>query len=185
MDSPTNGSLSSGAGQDGETGEWYPLSLQYRPYTADGPDVRQTSIGGDVLPDGSRENRSYAGSTSRISNEADLDAFERAVAAVEASGRDVPVITVLKANNPTVPTEFEAESDAIVVGFGTSDQALIETALGLSEPRGRLPIGFPESMDAVEAQLEDVPEDTEPYVDSAGNTYEFGFGLDHDGPITG
>ncbi|WP_066586788.1 glycoside hydrolase family 3 N-terminal domain-containing protein [Cellulomonas timonensis] len=183
MSSPNNGGNFTNAGLDTETGEFYPLSLQYRPYTADGANVRTTSIAGDILADGSKENRSYFGKTSRIANESDLDAFERAVAAVEASGKDIPVITVLKANNPTVPTEFEAKSDAILVGFGISDQALIEVALGLSEPQGRLPIGFPASMDAVEAQLEDVGEDTEVYVDSAGNAYEFGFGLNYAGVI--
>ena len=185
MNSPNNGNIRDDVGQDGETGEWYPLSLQYRPYTADGPDVRRTSISGDVLADGSRENRSYFGSTSRVANESHLDALERAVAAVEASGRDIPVITVLKADNPTVPTELEPVSDAVLVAFGISDQALVEVALGLHEPRGRLPITFPASMDAVEAQLEDVPEDTEPYVDGAGNAYGVGFGLDFAGPVAG
>lgn len=184
MDSPNSGAVFANSGHDEETGEWYPLSLQYRPYTADGENVRQVSISGDLLPDGTQENRSYYGNTSRVSNESDLDAFERAVAAVEASGRDIPVITVLRANNPTVPAEFEAQSDAILVGFGVSDQALIETAIGLNEPQGRLPIAFPASMDAVEKQLEDVQEDTDPYVDSAGNSYLFGFGLNYAGPIS-
>src|SRR6478736_518675 len=185
MDSPSSGAVFANSGHDETTGEWYPLSLQYRPYTADGENVRKVSISGDLLADGTQENRSYFGNTSRTSNESDLDAFERAVAAVEASGKDIPVITVLKAKNPTVPAEFEAKSDAILVGFGVSDQALIETAIGLNEPQGRLPIGFPASMDAVEAQLEDVQEDTEPYVDSAGNSYLFGFGLNYAGPIEG
>ncbi|GAA4890189.1 hypothetical protein GCM10025789_03330 [Tessaracoccus lubricantis] len=185
MSSPNNGNLASNAGLDTEAGEWYPLSLQYRPYTADGPDVRRTSISGDILDDGTRENRSYFGNTSRIANESTLEAFERAVAAVEASGKDIPVITVLKAINPVVPSEFEDASDAIVVGFGTSDQALIEVALGLHEPQGRLPIAFPASMEAVEAQLEDVGEDMEAYVDSAGNMYDYGFGLNYAGPIAG
>lgn len=184
MNSPSSGAVFANSGHDKETGEWYPLSLQYRPYTADGEHVRQVSISGDILPDGTRENRSYYGHTSRTSNEADLDAFERAVAAVAASGKDIPVITVLKASNPTVPTEFEADSDAILVGFGVSDQALIETVIGLHEPQGRLPIAFPASMDAIEKQLEDVQEDTEPYVDSAGNTYTFGFGLGYSGPLS-
>lgn len=185
MASPKSGALFANSGRDADTGAFYPLSLQYRPYTADGPHVRQVSISGDILPDGTKENRSYFGQTSRISNESALDAFERATAAVAASGKDIPVITVLKANNPTVPTEFEASSDAILVGFGVSDQALIETAIGLNEPQGRLPIGFPASMDAVESQLEDVQEDTEPYVDAAGNSYLFGFGLNYAGPIEG
>jgi beta-glucosidase len=185
MDSPSSGAVFANSGHDETTGEWYPLSLQYRPYTADGANVRQVSISGDILADGTQENRSYFGHTSRTSNEADLDAFERAVAAVEASGKDIPVITVLKAKNPTVPAEFEAKSDAIIVGFGVSDQALIETAIGLHEPQGRLPIAFPASMDAVEKQLEDVQEDTDPYVDAAGNSYLFGFGLNYSGPIAG
>lgn len=183
MKSPANGNPFTSAGHDAETGEWYPLSLQYGPYTADGAHVRQTSISGDILPDGTKENRSYFGKSARISNSSDLEAFNRAVAAVAAAGKTIPVITLLKATNPTVPAEFEAKSNAILVGFGVSDQALIETAIGTSEPQGRLPIGFPISMDAVEAQLEDVGEDTEPYVDSAGNSYKFGFGLNYSGPI--
>lgn len=184
ISSPVNGTHFSTVGHDPGTGTWYPLSLQYRPYTADGEHVRRVSISGDLLPDGTRENRSYYGQTSRIANEADLDAVERAAAAVEASGRDIPVITVLKATNPTVPAEFEALSDAILVGFGVSDRALVETALGLHEPRGRLPMAFPASMDAVEAQLEDVGGDTEPYTDAAGNVYAIGFGLGYGGVVT-
>lgn len=185
MDSPNNGDNFSAAGKDAETGEWYPFSLQYRPYTADGDNVRKVSIAGDILEDGTQENRSYFGNTSRISNEADLDAFERAVAAVEASGNDIPVITVLKAVNPIIPAEFEADSDAILVSFGTSDQAVFDVATGAYEPTGRLPIQFPANMDTVEAQLEDVAKDMTPYTDAAGNAYDFGFGLNYSGPIAG
>ncbi|MHA7132865.1 glycoside hydrolase family 3 N-terminal domain-containing protein [Oerskovia turbata] len=184
MDSPDNGSNFTKAGRDAETGAWYPLSLQYRPYTADGENVRKTSIAGDIQADGTQENRSYFGATSRIANESDLDAFERAAAAVEASGKDIPVITVLKAINPVVPAEFEGKSDAIVVGFGTSDKALIEVALGLYEPQGRLPMQFPANMDTVEAQFEDVAKDMTPYTDAAGNAYDYGFGLNYSGPIS-
>lgn len=184
MNSPDNGGTFTNAGRDGETGEFYPLSLQYRPYTADGENVRQTSISGDILEDGTVENRSYYGNTSHILNEADLDAFERAVGAVEASGKEIPVVTVLKAINATIPTEFEADSDAIIVGFGTSDQALFDVALGLHEPAGRLPIQFPANMDTVEAQLEDVAKDMTPYTDTTGNVYDYGFGLNYEGVIS-
>jgi len=185
MNSPDNGGTFTNAGRDPETKDFYPLSLQYRPYTADGDNVRKTSISGDLLEDGTRENRSYYGKTSKVLNEADLDAFERAVDAVEASGKDIPVLTVLKAANATIPAEFEADSDAIVVGFGTSDQALIEVALGLYEPKGRLPIQFPADMDTVEAQLEDVAKDMTPYTDANGNAYDYGFGLNYAGVIAG
>lgn len=183
MRSPSAGAVFENSGYDAATGSYYPLSLQYRPYTADGANVRKVSIGGDTLPDGTKENRSYAGNTSKVSNEADLDAFERTVAAVGATGKDIPVVVALKANNPVVPTEFEQAADAIVVGFGVSDKALIEMALGLHEPHGRLPIGFPASMDAVEAQSEAIAGDTETFVDESGNDWKFGFGLNFSGPI--
>ncbi|MFW7414372.1 glycoside hydrolase family 3 N-terminal domain-containing protein [Demequina sp. SO4-18] len=182
--SPNNGNNFSASGVDAETGEWYPFSLQWRPYTADGDNVRQTSIAGDTLEDGSKENRSYFGNTSRIGNEADIDAFDRAVDAIEAAGGDIPLVTVVKANNPVVPTEFEAQSNAVIVGFGVSDAALIDILVGSHEPQGRLPIGFPASMDAVEAQQEDVGQDMETYVDAAGNDWAFGFGLDYSGVIS-
>lgn len=182
--SPNNGSPFSASGRDQETGEWYPFSLQWAEYTADGANVRTTSIGGDTLADGSKENRSYFGNTSRISNEADIEAFNRAVAAVEATGQDIPVVTIVKANNPVVPAEFEDRSDVVLVGFGVSDLATLTVASGGHEPQGRLPIGFPLNMDAVEAQSEDVAEDTETYVDAAGNDWAFGFGLNYAGAIS-
>ncbi|WP_218961925.1 glycoside hydrolase family 3 N-terminal domain-containing protein [Actinomyces ruminis] len=183
MRSPINGTSFSKAGWDEEAGTWYPLSLQYGTYTADGDNVRRTSVSGDLLDDGSRENRSYYGASSAISNGADLDAFNRAADAVEASGRDIPVVVALKATNPVIHTEFEARADAIVVGFGVADEALIRVALGLHESNGRLPIQFPADMDTVEANQEDVPKDLTPYTDSIGNTYDYGFGLHLDGSV--
>ena len=38
-------------------------------------------------------------------------------------------------------------------------------------------------MEAVEAQLEDVPRDMECYVDANGSTYDFAFGLNWNGVI--
>lgn len=181
MHSPNNGSPFSKAGWNKDENTWYPLSLQYRPYTANGDNVRRVSISGDIKEDGSKENRSYFGNTSKITNEADLDAFERAVQAVKDSGKKIPVITLLKASNPVIPTEFEAASDAIVVGFGTAEEALLKVALGQHKPAGRLPIQFPADMNTVEANREDVPKDVTPYTDSQGHTYDYGYGLGADG----
>ncbi|WP_136193176.1 glycoside hydrolase family 3 N-terminal domain-containing protein [Actinomyces procaprae] len=183
MRSPINGTSFSKAGWNEEEDSWYPLTLQYGAYTADGEHVRRTSVSGDVRADGSRENRSYYGATSAISNGADLDAFNRAAEAVAASGRDIPVVVALKATNPVIPAEFEARADAVIVGFGVADEALIRIALGLHESNGRLPIQFPADMDTVEANQEDVPKDVTPYTDSAGNTYDYGFGLHLDGSV--
>ncbi len=184
MNNPSNGDPFTAAGLDLTTNEFYPLSLQYREYTADGANVRKTSIGGDTLADGTKENRSYFGKTSRISNEADLDAFERAVAAVEKSGKDIPVLALLSiSSGAVIPAEFEADADGIYVGFGVSDGAMLDVALGLVESKGRLPITLPKNMDTVEASQEDVPGDTDPYVDAAGNSYGYGFGLDRNGSV--
>lgn len=183
LNGPNNGNLASGAGRDPETGEWYPLSLQYGPYTADSDSVRKVSLSGDTLEDGTKENRSYFGATSRISNESELESFDRAVEVVRASGKDIPIVTIVKAKNPLIPAEFERDSDAIVAGFGVSDLALINVALGLSESAGKLPVSFPANMETVEASYEDVPGDYEAYVDTDGNVYEFGYGLTCSGSL--
>ena len=76
-----------------------------------------------------------------------------------------------------IPAEFEALSDAILIGYGVAQSAYFDVALGLHDPAARLPLGLPASMGAVEGSYEDVPKDVESYTDSVGNTYEFGFGL--------
>ena len=178
MDSPTESKA-----RDDETNTYYPLSLQYRPYTADSEGVRTESLSGDILADGTKENRSYYGNTTVTDNEYVLDTYERVVDAIAATGEDIPLVVALYAKNPIVPSEIEADADAILVGWGVIEEAYIQTALGLHEPQGRLPIGFPASMAAVEASLEDVPKDHETYVDSAGNDWAYGFGLSWSGVI--
>jgi beta-glucosidase len=42
---------------------------------------------------------------------------------------------------------------------------------------------MPADMLTVEEQFEDVPRDMTPYVDAAGNSYDFAFGLNWDGVI--
>lgn len=185
MSSPDNGSNFSSPGLN-ESG-YYPLSLQYRPYTANGENVRQESIAGDILEDGSKENRSYYGKTSNIANEYDLDACLNTVEAIkkveEETGKEIPVIVAMKAKNPVVMSEFESEVDAIVVGFSVSDSALLDVVLGKQEPNGLLPLQFPINMDTVEAQYEDVAHDMEVYIDSQGNAYDFAYGLNYSGVI--
>ena len=43
---------------------------------------------------------------------------------------------------------------------------------------------MPKDMATVEHQLEDVPNDMEPYIDTQGYTYDFTFGLNWYGVIT-
>ncbi|MDR2534464.1 MAG: glycoside hydrolase family 3 C-terminal domain-containing protein [Treponema sp.] len=186
MMSPDNGNNFSSAGL--KDGAFYPLSLQYRPYTANGDKVRKTSISGDMLANGGKQNRGYFGAVSLIANEYDLDALlnaRNAVAGVEAkTGRKIPLLVALKAKNPTIVQEFEPYADGIVTGFSVSDQAYFDILLGKQEPRGLLPMQFPKDMAAVEAQLEDVGQDLVPYTDEMGNVYDFGYGLGYAGVIS-
>lgn len=182
MDTPNNGSQFSSTGYDRDLEAWQPISLQWGPYVADGPYVRETSISGVLQDDGTRTNRSYFGNEARISNAEHLVSFERA--ATIATDLSVPVITLVRGvgSSTFVPTEIYEASNAILLGFGISDQALIEVGLGMREPSGRLPITLPADMDAVERQLEDIA-DTDPFIDSEGNPWAFGFGLNFSGPI--
>ena len=54
---------------------------------------------------------------------------------------------------------------------------------GRAEPSGLLPVQLPRDMETVEAHCEDRPLDRLPYVDDAGNAYDFGFGLNWSGVI--
>jgi len=155
---------------------YVPITLQYGPYTA--THARATSVaGGDPFEDFT--NRSYRGKTVTASNSGDL----KTVLDTRAEMNGKPVIVVLNLSNPTVPSEFEPSADAILVSFGVQDQAILETLTGRAEPSGLLPLQMPANMQTVEEQAEDTPRDMEPYVDAAGNTYDFGFGLNWAGVI--
>ena len=79
--------------------------------------------------------------------------------------------------------EFEKEADAILYGFGVMDQAVIDIITGVAEPSALLPIQMPANMETVEQQLEDVAHDMKVHVDTEGNAYDFGFGLNWKGII--
>ena len=149
---------------------YLPISLQYRPYTAD--TAREHSIArGDF-----RErdcDRSYRGKTNHSRNESDLDNI---LSAREAMG-DKPVIVVMQLHNPAVMGEFEPAADGILVNFGVEPAVMMEILSGEAKPGGRLPVYMPASMETVEAHCEDVADDMEIYRDACGNAYTFGFGL--------
>ncbi|MFC5470059.1 glycoside hydrolase family 3 N-terminal domain-containing protein [Cohnella suwonensis] len=162
--------------EDAETGGngYIPISLQYGPYTAE--HARETSIAGDprdVL------NRTYKGKTVSVSNTSDFEM----VLATKALMKGKPVVVSMLLSNPAVVAEFEGEADVIVAHFGVQDQAVLDILTGAAEPQALLPFQMPANMKTVEEQREDVPRDMEVYVDSAGNAYDFAFGLNWDGVI--
>lgn len=156
-------------------GQYMPISLQYSPYTAFS--ARAVSIaGGD--PAEKSANRSYRGRHIEVENATDL-ALVRETKALMGSK---PVVVLLQATRPVV-MEFEPWADAVLVAFGVRSKALLEIVSGAFEPSGRLPMQFPANMDTVERQQEDVPQDMEPWRDTDGNSYDFGFGLNWKGRL--
>lgn len=163
------------AAKAGGTG-YVPISLQYSSYTA--KLARETSLaGGD--PFETFTNRSYQGKTVKTTNETDLNMVTDTYAKMKGK----PVIVSVTVANPLIFTELEKQANAILINFGTQDQALLDMMTGKAEPSGLLPMQMPATMDTVEQQQEDVPQDVTCYKDTEGNTYDFGFGMNWKGPI--
>lgn len=175
IESPLSDGYSKADREAGGNG-YVPISLQYRPYTA--VNAREESIAGGDFREGFA-NRSYKGKTGTAANEHDLDLV---IDAKNAMGGK-PVVVVLRMHKPTVPAEFEAYADGILVDFGVQSQAIFDLVSGKAEPSGLLPVQMPASMDTVERHCEDVPLDMAPYTDGCGHRYDFAFGMNWSGVI--
>lgn len=157
-------------------GHYNPISLQWGPYTAEY--AREHSLaGGD--PQEASDNRSYKGLTETSSNESDM----YLVRDTKAAMGDKPVVVYVATERPFVPAEIEPWCDALLIGFGVSNNAVLDLVSGKAEPYGLLPCQMPANMKTVELQSEDVPRDMECYVDTKGNTYDFAYGMNWDGVI--
>ena len=155
---------------------YVPISLQYRPYTAN--TARQPSIaGGD--PKEATNDRSYRGKTVRTHNESDLDL----VLETKQKMGEKPVIVTLNITRPAVVAEFEQAADAILFCFGIQNKAKLDIIAGRFEPQGLLPFQIPADMLTVETQDEDAPRDMTPHRDGDGNIYDFAHGLNWNGTI--
>lgn len=161
---------------DDEEGKYWPISLQYSPYTAS--HAREKSIaGGD--PSEASDNRSYRGRTEISFNESDMHLVRQ----TKVLMGEKPVVLVVAMDRPFVPAEIEPYADAILLSFGVTNNALLDIISGHKEPSALLPCQLPADMKTVEEQYEDLPFDMECYVDSDGNTYDFAFGLNWSGVI--
>lgn len=161
--------------QNGGNG-YFPISLQYRPYVADSARM-QSIAGGD--PWENFTDRNYKGKTTTTINEQDLDN----VLEMRRRMGNKPVIVIDQLNRPSVMAEFEPYADVIIAQFGVQIQAVLDIIMGKYEPSGLLPMQIPKDMETVEKQKEDVSFDMEPYIDTCGHTYDFGFGMNWSGVI--
>jgi len=102
----------------------------------------------------------------------DLDFKEPELSALLELARTVPTVLVLHLERPSVIPELVEACAAVVAVFSASDDAVLDVLFGRTKPEGRLPFELPSSMDAVRAQLPDVPGD------SPDPLFRFGHGLD-------
>ena len=159
---------------------YHPISLQYRPFTADGDYIRDPSLN-PADEYGDTENRTVKGQSTYATNEADLDLVLSVRENLPAGAK---LIVCIDASNPMCFHELEPACDAILFTFGKkSDGPFARILAGEVEPSGLLPYQQPLDMQTVYEQLEDVPRDMECYKDSEGHTYDFCFGLNWSGVI--
>ena len=157
---------------------YVPISLQYSSYTA--TDARDHSIAaGDPVIDPTITDRSYKGKTVTASNTMDLST----ILTTKSQMGSKPVIVVVNLSRPMVFHEFENRVEGIIARFGIGEQAILDIISGKYEPSGLLPLQMPANMSTVEKQKEDVPFDMECHLDSEGNVYNFGYGLNWKGVI--
>lgn len=157
---------------------YVPISLQYNTYTAN--EARDHSLAaGDPVIDPTIKDRSYKGKTVNVSNASDLTT----VLNTKSQMGEKPVIVVANISRPMVFNEFESKVDGIVARFGIGEQAVMDVISGAYEPTGLLPVQMPANMTTVEKQKEDVPFDMDCHIDTDGNTYDFGYGLNWKGVI--
>lgn len=163
-------------GYDKQNHKYLPISLQYEDYTA--TDAREVSIAGGG-PLEKSTNRSYRGETEKTYNRDDMVLVRETS---EAMGDRLVVVAVLS-ERPFIPAEIEPYSDAMLMSFGVSSQAILDIISGAAEPYALLPAQLPANMKTVETQFEDTPYDMECYVDEDGHTYDFAYGLNWSGVI--
>lgn len=92
---------------------------------------------------------------------------------LELMGRKPTVITTYL-ERPAILTEIVDNAGAVLVNFGSTDEAIFEIIFGNFNPEGKLPFDLPSDWNSVLNQYEDVPFDLE------NPLFRFGFGLSYE-----
>lgn len=156
---------------------YFPISLQYGPYTA--TEAREHSIAAGDPTEPNVNDRTYKNKSVTTANAMDLKIIHDTKIAMKGK----PVIVAINMSKPMVAREFEKDAGAIIGSFGVQNQAILDILSGKAEPTGLLPFQMPDDMTTVELQDEDIPHDMICYTDAAGHTYDFGFGMNWKGVI--
>ncbi len=81
-------------------------------------------------------------------------------ALMAATRAGVTTIAVPNLSRPLILTNVVDRAAATLANYGVSDDVLLDVIVGKAKPGGKLPFELPSSMDAVKAQLTDVPDDS-------------------------
>jgi beta-glucosidase len=73
----------------------------------------------------------------------------------------VPTVLVVHLDRPAILTGLTDACAAVVGSFGAAPEAILDLVFGRFAPTGKLPFELPSSTAAVDAQLPDVPCDSE------------------------
>lgn len=84
-----------------------------------------------------------------------------------------PTVITTYLERPAILTEIVQEAGAVLVNFGSTDEAIFEILFGRFNPQGKLPFDMPSDWDSVLNQYEDVPFDME------NPLFRFGYGLSY------
>ena len=107
----------------------------------------------------------------RFFHQGDLDFKSPEKERILAILNSVPTVVDIYLDRAAVFPEIAAAAQAVFGTFGVTDEVLLQGVFGQFKPAGKLPVELPSSMDAVRAQKEDVPYDSE------NPLFVFGFGL--------
>lgn len=107
----------------------------------------------------------------RSTNPIDLTLPADKLEPLRALAKKCPLVTVLYLERPRVIPELAQDSAGLLATFGVTDEALFDVLTGKFAPTGKLPFEMPSSMEAVRAQLEDMPHD------SKAPLFPYGHGL--------
>lgn len=111
------------------------------------------------------------GFLARLFHHGDLDFKGKEKDRILGIMRSTPTIVDIHLERSAVIPEIAEAAAGLLATFGVTDEVLMDAVAGVFDPTGKLPVELPSSMDAVRAQREDVP------FDSDDPLFEFGHGL--------
>jgi beta-glucosidase len=110
----------------------------------------------------------------RLFHQGDLDFEQEQLARILRVLETVPTVVDIYLDRGAVIPEVSEQCAALLASFSVTDDVILDVIFGRFSPTGTLPIEMPRSMEAVRAQKEDLPYDSE------NPLYPFGHGLSYD-----